>query len=167
MDLRLRAAVAGVEYLRARRPELAEAGGPLSYIEAFTEANRSSPGGMGLIGHNYLSGENGFPKNAGQAYVWLIRAASAGDGPANYLTGMFFETGGPPVNRVDRYAAVEHFKLAAEKGVAEAQYQLGLYYFRGDGGLAKDPVLGAQWMARAAAAGNVQAKAVLAGQAPP
>lgn len=167
MDLRLRAAVAGVEYLPPSHRQAASAAGTPSYVDSFTEANKSSAAGMSLIGHNYLKGDNGFPKDVGQAYVWLTRAATAGDGTANYLTGMFFETGGPPVNRVDRYAAVDHFKVAAALGVPEAQYQLGLYYYRGDAGLSKDPAAGAQWMAKAAAAGNAEAREIVAGRVQP
>ncbi len=167
IDLRLRADVAGVEYLPPQRRAHAAAAGAPSFVESFTEANRSSAAGMSLIGHNYLNGEGGFPKDPAQAYTWLMRAAAAGDGPANYLAGMFFETGGPPVNHVDRYAAVGNFKIAADKGVPEAQYQLGLYFYRGDAGLPKDPVQGARWMTKAADAGNVRAQDVLAGRIQP
>lgn len=167
MDLRLRAVVAGVEYLPPQRRIRSAAAGTPSFVESFTEANKSSPAGMSQIGLNYLNGAGGFTKDVAQAYVWLMRAATAGDGPASYLTGMFFETGGPPVNHVDRYAAVGPFRVAAEKGVPEAQYQLGLYYYRGDAGLPKDPVLGGQWMAKAAAAGNALARDVLAGRTRP
>ncbi len=167
MDLRLRAVVAGVENLPPPTREPIVLTGAPSYVDAFTESNKSSAAGMSLIGQNFLNGTNGFPKDAGQAYGWLMRAATAGDGPANYFTGMFFETGGPPVNHVDRFAAIEHFKLAAEKGVAEAQYQFGLYCYRGEAGLPKDPVAGAHWMSMAAAAGNAQARDVLAGRIVP
>jgi hypothetical protein len=149
MDLRLRAVVAGAEFAPAR-PAAAPGRMP-SYVESFIEANRATGTGMGRIGQNYLHGANGFPMSAADAYPWLMRAATAGDPRSNYETAMIFDTGAAPVGHVDKYAAAPLFKRAAEAGDKDAQYHLGLYYLGGLGGLPKDPALGAQWLAKAAA----------------
>jgi hypothetical protein len=149
MDLRLRAAVAGAE-LAPARPVAAPARVP-AYVESFIEANRGSAAGMGRIGQNYLHGANGFPSSAADAYPWLMRAATAGDPRSNYETALIFDTGAAPVGHVDKYAAAPLFKRAAEAGDPDAQYHLGLYYLDGQGGLPRDPGLGGQWLAKAAA----------------
>jgi TPR repeat protein len=166
MDLRLRAAVAGAELAPpAALAAKSNAAAP-SYVEAFVENNKSSAVGMGRIGQNYLHGANGFPRDAGQAYPWLMRAASAGDPKSNYETGIIFEAGAPPVGHVDKYAAAPLFKRAAEGGDRDAEYHLGLYYLQGEGGLPKDPDLGAQWIARAASQGQLSAIDFLSRRSP-
>jgi TPR repeat protein len=156
MDLRLRAAVAGAELAppqsKKRPPEVAP-----SYVEAVVEANKSSAAGMGRLGQNYLHGLNGFPRDAGEAYGWLMRAATAGDARSNYEAALMFETGSPPVGHVDKYAAALMFKRAAENGDRDAEYYLGLYYNDGEGGMPKNLELGAQWIAEAAKRGQTKA----------
>jgi len=159
MDLRLRAAVAGAELAPppSKKPKAAP-----SYVEAFVEANQSSAAGMGRLGQNYLHGLNGFPRDAGEAYGWLMRAATAGDARSNYEAALMFETGSPPVGHVDKYAAAPMFKQAAENGDRDAEYYLGLYYNKGEGGMPKNPELGAQWIAEAAKRGQPKAMDSLA-----
>jgi hypothetical protein len=161
MDLRLRAAVAGAELAPLSRSTAKSKVTVPSYVEAFVENNRSSAVGMGRIGQNYLHGANGFPRDAGQAYPWLMRAATAGDPKANYEAGLIFESGAPPVGHVDKYAAAPLFKRAAEGGDRDAEYNLGLYYLQGEGGLPKNPDLAEQWIARAASQGQPSAIAFL------
>lgn len=48
---------------------------------------------------NYFTGR-GVPRDYGQAFTWYSRAASAGDGGAQYIVGSFYEHGEPGV--VDR-----------------------------------------------------------------
>jgi uncharacterized caspase-like protein len=156
MDLRLRAAVAGAE-LSPLPPSTKTSVAEPSYIEAFVESNKTSAAGMSRIGQNYLHGANGFPRDDGQAYSWLMRAASAGDPRSNYETGLIFDAGAPPVGHVDKYAAAPMFKRAAEAGDRDAEYQLGLYYLKGEGGLPINADLAAEWMARAASLGQPSA----------
>jgi TPR repeat protein len=125
-----------------------------SYVEAFVENNKNSAAGMGRISQNYLRGANGFPRDAGRAYPWLMRAATAGDPKSNYEAGLIFENGAAPVGHVDKYAAAPLFRRAAEGGDRDAQYYLGLYYLQGEGGLPKNRDLGGQWIARAASQGQ-------------
>jgi TPR repeat protein len=167
MDLRLRAAVAGAELAPllpapAAKPNAAAP----SYVQAFVENNKSSAEGMGRVGQNYLHGANGFPRDADQAYPWLMRAAFAGDLKSNYEVGLIFETGAPPVGHVDKYAAAPLFKRAAEGGDRDAEYYLGLYYLQGEGGLSKNTDLGAQWIARAASQGQPSAITFLSRRRP-
>jgi hypothetical protein len=166
MDLRLRAAVAGAELAPLPAPAARSNAAAPSYVEAFVENNKSSAEGMGRVGQNYLHGANGFPRDAGQAYPWLMRAASAGDPKSNYEVGLIFDTGAPPVGHVDKYAAAPLFKRAAEGGDRDAEYYLGLYYVQGEGGLPKNPDLGAQWIARAASQGQPSAITVLSRRRP-
>ena len=157
MDLRLRAAVAGAELAPLPAPAARSNAAAPSYVEAFVENNKSSADGMGRLGQNYLHGANGFPRDAGQAYGWFMRAASAGDLKSNYEAALIFETGAPPVGHVDKYAAAPMFKRAAEGGDRDAQYYLGVYYLKGEGGLPKNQDLGAGWIALAAAQGQPSA----------
>lgn len=43
-----------------------------------------------------------------------------------------------------------YLSTAAEKGMVEAQYDLGLLYYRGTAEVASDPVMGHYWMAKSA-----------------
>jgi len=167
MDLRLRAAVAGAELAPLPASAAKSSAAAPSYVQGFVENNKSTADGMGRIAQNYLRGANGFPRDAGQAYPWLMRAASAGDPKSNYEAGLIFEAGAPPVGHVDKYAAAPLFKRAAEGGDRDAEYYLGLYYLQGEGGLVKSPDLGTQWIARAASHGQPSAITFLSRPASP
>ena len=82
------------------------------------------------------------------------RAADAGLPTAIYLLAALTEHGkGVPV---DLQAAGQLYQLAAEKGLATAQFRLGLALI--EGSLAgHDPGAGEAWMRRAAVAGNLDA----------
>jgi TPR repeat protein len=177
IDLELRANVAGVEDVTRPSPPPQLAGAPAaapppaphppSYVDAFIEANKRTAAGLGLIGWNYFTGSGGFPKNQGQAYIWIMRAASQGDPRANRILGLSFDQGGPLWPRVDKYGAAGYFRKAAEGGDPDGEYWLGVYYYHGDGGVPADPAQAAQWMAKAAAAGQADAQAVIAGKKTP
>ncbi|MBZ9993114.1 tetratricopeptide repeat protein [Mesorhizobium sp. BH1-1-4] len=81
----------------------------------------------------------------------LRRAADAGLPTAIYLLAALTERGmGVPV---DLESAAELYQLAAEKGLASAQFRLGLSLIEGT--LSRqDPAAGEAWLRRAALAGN-------------
>ncbi|QPC93105.1 tetratricopeptide repeat protein [Mesorhizobium sp. INR15] len=84
----------------------------------------------------------------------LRRAADAGLPTAIYLLAVLTEHGmGVPV---DRESAFELYQLAAEKGLASAQFRLGLSLIEGNLS-GQDPAAGEAWMRRAALAGNPEA----------
>ncbi len=68
-------------------------------------------------------------------------------GTAAYLAGNFD-------------AAQREFHASAKKGDARAQYSLGLLYLRGQG-VIRNPLVGIQWLRRAANAGDGEARMVL------
>ena len=53
--------------------------------------------------------------------------------------------------------AVKWFRLAAEQGVAEAQFNLGVCYYFGEG-VAKNKATAIRWWKKAAAQGNSDAQ---------
>jgi uncharacterized protein len=57
----------------------------------------------------------------------------------------------------DMDQAVKWIRMAAEKGDATAEYELGIYYLRGLG-VDKDPSVAARWFQRSAEQGHVQAQ---------
>jgi hypothetical protein len=94
------------------------------------------------------------PEDRGRIAAEVRRAADAGLPTAIYLLAALTEHGmGVPV---DLQAAAQLYQLAAEKGLASAQFRLGLALT--EGSLARhDPLVGEAWMRRAAVAGNLDA----------
>ena len=94
------------------------------------------------------------PEDRGKIAAEVRRAADAGLPTAIYLLAALTEHGmGVPV---DLQAAMQLYQNAAERGLASAQFRLGLALI--DGSLAgQDPVTGEAWMRRAALAGNLDA----------
>lgn len=138
----------------------------MSYAEAVVEQNKADTKGRSLIGQNFFHGRGGFPKNPGQAYIWLIRAANEGDAEANYLFGLSMHASGPLWPRKDWTGAMQHFRKAADQGDARSQYFYGMYQFtRKYPAMPANPAEGVAWLTKAAAAGEPRAKAVLADRA--
>jgi TPR repeat protein len=54
--------------------------------------------------------------------------------------------------------AANWYSKAAEQQHPGAEYQLGMMYLRGRGGLSKDETVGMQWLERAAEHGHEEAK---------
>ena len=61
---------------------------------------------------------------------------------------------------VDKREAIKWYKLAAEAGYVNAQFNLGVCYLKGDG-IAVDKSEAIIWFTRAAEAGHAQAQNVL------
>ena len=80
-------------------------------------------------------------------------------GSADALAGPW-EDGMAAYNRGDYVPAIRVFPAMAEQGNAKAQSVLGAMYRRGQG-VSRSPVRAFLWFSRAAASGDVQAKAEL------
>jgi len=71
-----------------------------------------------------------------------------------------FEAGVAAHNRKDYATAAREFRSAAEQGVAEAQFNLGIMYSHGEG-VAQDKKQATAWYRKAAAQGDPNAQALL------
>lgn len=100
------------------------------------------------MGYLYLYGGKGVTPDREQARAWYTRAVEKGEGKAHWFLGvMDFEA---PEGQRNVSSAMEHWRKAAEAGVADAQYRLGRL-------LAQNPETvadGMQWLEKAAAPGK-------------
>ena len=88
-----------------------------------------------------------------------IMAATQVWGLSGALAGLW-EDGMVAYNRGDYVPAIRMFRPLAEQGNAKAQGLLGVMYRRGQG-VARNPIHAFIWLNRAAARGDVKAKAEL------
>ena len=79
-----------------------------------------------------------------------------GTGPADSARPgeMFFGKGVTAVNKKDYKFAVQMYQTSASWAYKPAQYNLGVIYFTGEGGVAADHALGIAWLALAAERGD-------------
>lgn len=85
----------------------------------------------------------------------LLPLAEQGQVKAELYVGNLFGDGhGVELNHA---TAVKWFKKAAEQGDPEAEYDVGLFYYFGLGGLPKDVEKAAEWYRKSAAQGNSKA----------
>jgi len=79
-----------------------------------------------------------------------------GIGPADSARPgeMFFGKGVTAVNKKDYKFAVQMYQTSATWAYKPAQYNLGVIYFTGEGGIAADHALGMAWLALAAERGD-------------
>jgi TPR repeat protein len=153
---------------------------PVAAVERFRQAaDLGSRDGMYWLGASYESGR-GVPQDSTLALKWYQAAADLGDEYAlkavagikerivadqriaafeisNQATALWEGKG---VAR-DSAKAVELWRQAAEKGVPQAMWGLGLAYESGDG-VARDVAAAEQWFQRAAAGGVKGAAEALA-----
>lgn len=92
------------------------------------------------------------------AALILTGVAVSGTSPA--MAGV--PEGIAALDRFDYRAAMSEFSDAASMGDAEGQYQLGLLYMLGHGGIQQDYGRAAQWFQRAAGTGHPRAMYMLA-----
>ncbi|MDX8482051.1 tetratricopeptide repeat protein [Mesorhizobium sp. VK24D] len=112
----------------------------------------------GCLGFALSLARRGLPEHSGRIAAEVRRAADAGLPTAIYLLAVITEHGmGVPV---DQEAALQLYQVAAEKGLASAQFRLGLALMEGSLGK-QDPVAGEAWARRAALAGNPEAAHLL------
>ncbi len=98
-----------------------------------------------------MSGAIGVERNLKQAFVWCQKAAKSGFTPAQATFGTLLAR----VKKFDE--SVIWWKLAAEKGDSEAQYNLAMALTKGRG-TAQDLTLAFEWFVKAAEQGVVSAQ---------
>ncbi|KAI8611931.1 hypothetical protein BC830DRAFT_1139049 [Chytriomyces sp. MP71] len=81
------------------------------------------------MGHLYLYGGLGVPRDAALAYPFLEGAARAGIPEAMFLCGVCWEKGDGTPGGVDFRKAFEWWTLAANKGLAIAQHNVASFFF--------------------------------------
>jgi TPR repeat protein len=100
------------------------------------------------------------------AFLLLRNAASKGNAPAALALGQMYdpETYSPetsPLPAPNPEQAVEWYRQAAEAGIAEAQYRLGMLLMSGKTDEPSGPERGVAWLRKAADQGHPQAKDAL------
>jgi TPR repeat protein len=107
-----------------------------------------------LLGKTWLHGAPGIAANGVTARGWF-ESVGAGNAPqAAYYLGVIAKGGYAEAVNLD--AAERHFRFAAERGVADAMYQLGNLYASGEG-VEVDAREAMRWYLRAAALDHPQA----------
>ena len=100
--------------------------------ELLEKAGGGDVNAMARLGYAYDTGAFG-KRDAGKAAEWLGRAASRHSIEAALLAGILHFNGGPGL-APDYAAASNYLKIAADKGIGEAHYYLGIMSERGLGG---------------------------------
>ncbi|KAJ2719574.1 hypothetical protein GGI07_005130 [Coemansia sp. Benny D115] len=103
----------------------------VAFLEKASTENNSGMAALRL-GNVYRKGHRGVPVDLRQAGKWFMRAGDLGVGEGYYMMGNIYsmEVAG---KQPDFTKAFELFEKAAGKNVAEAQYNVGLYYLEGKG----------------------------------
>jgi TPR repeat protein len=96
-----------------------------------------------LLGRTYFVGP---PKDDNEAMKWLGKAADQGNAFAQYLLGRVLESRGEYAKAADAY------RDAAEQGLPQAEFHLGLLLKDGQGGVPQDKVEAYVWLQLAALA---------------
>lgn len=98
-------------------------------------------------------------KDSSEEYMSLARAANEGDVDAMVKVGHMFYKGCPGVKQNYEYA-LKYWQLAANKGDADAQHNIGVMYNNGEG-VAQDYTEALKWHRKAADQGHQKAKELL------
>ena len=107
-----------------------------------------------LLGKTWLYGASGITPDSAKARNWFEKTGADSEPQAAYYLGLIEKSGyGKTVNFE---AAERHFRFAAERGVADAMYQLGNTYVSGEG-VDIDPREAMRWYLRAATLDHPQA----------
>ncbi|KAA6464917.1 sel1 repeat family protein [Acidobacteria bacterium AB60] len=115
-------------------------------------AERNHPDATNWLSHLYGEGA--------ERDALLLRAGELGSLAAQRDLGALYATGdwtGPH----DAVRGAEWYRVAAERGHAEAQYSLGFMYLRGEG-VQADPIKGLEWLRQSAGQGDESAIRLLA-----
>jgi TPR repeat protein len=116
------------------------------------------PEAEAMLGVLSAEGAFGVPKNEAQARYWLERASRQGHAKAMLGLSQLYEEGrGGPEMKTD---ALILLKKAAQAGLPEAQFLLGLQYVLGEA-LPRDVRAGYEWLKRAEAAGHSKAADII------
>ena len=126
--------------------------------EIYKKALAGDADAMYFVGTSLAMGDNGFPKNEKQAFVWIKKAAEQENVDAQAALGLLYYEGTGVEKSHEK--AVELFRQAADKGQADAQALLGLFYQHGLG-VEKDYQKAAELYRKAVEKGNANAQAFL------
>lgn len=118
-----------------------------------------------LLGTLYQSGKQGVTKNKETAMKWFRLAAGQGHKMAKLTLAKFsaanaqavFNKGFRFLQSKDYKQAAQLFSVAAEQGLADAQYNLGELYKKGRG-VKRNKKTAQRWYKAASAQGHVKAK---------
>ena len=94
-----------------------------------------------------------------EALGWYAKAAAEGHADSQCIIATMYAEG-QQVQR-DEIKALEWFRQSAAQGHAAAEYQMGLRYYSGGGGLSKDPKKAFVYYRRAALQGHAKAQFAL------
>lgn len=122
---------------------------PIKAERAFSGKNALQ---IKTIGDYYANGSNGRIKNQDEACIWYEKAAEMGDASAGYSAGMIL------IKRrrnSDVERAVNLFRMSAEQGIKESQYELGRSYYYGDG-LERNYKEALKWFEKAAIQNHIE-----------
>jgi TPR repeat protein len=111
------------------------------------------------IGKLHYRGQ-GVPKNPAEAFRWFRAAADWGHGSSQFIVASMMQENEVP--RESDKIIREYYLKAAEYGITNAQYNLGLAYVDGELGLIKSPSRAFKWFERAALQGHLRAQVVTA-----
>lgn len=106
------------------------------------ELSNTTPNDFYLLGVKYFYGNDEIARDLQQAETYLKLSADAGHLEANLMIGKLF------LGQHKSQEATPYIRHAAEKGLAEAQYQLGLLLTFGDGCNRNEP-MAKQWLLKA------------------
>ena len=113
------------------------------------------------VGMCYAKGRGGAPCDIEKALQLWQAAAKHGNAGAQYELGICHLHGnGVDVNPTE---GMRWVRLAADQGYADAQTDVGLWYFWGENGIARDYAQAVKWWQLAAEQGNVEAQKMLGG----
>lgn len=98
----------------------------------------------------------GVPKNMIDARSWYERAAEQDHVRGHFKLGYYYEQGLGGLTQ-DSAKGIRHTRIAADRGDAGAQVNLGVHYYHGTG-VQQDMVTAAEWFAKGAEAGDRHGK---------
>lgn len=98
------------------------------------------------LGGIYYAGGHGLEADARQAYGWFQKAAAQGSKEAEVFLGLLQYEGRLGQKNVE--AAMQHWRRAAEAGIAEGQYRLGRLLAQAD----ETRQEGVEWLVKASSA---------------
>jgi len=99
-------------------------------------------------------------KDYTKAFKLYKQRADSGDTSAQSALSYLYANGLGVAQ--DRAKSIEYLTLAADGGLSSAQYDLGMFYLRGDSGVSKDLAKAHDYLTKASDGGNIEAKYNLA-----
>ena len=122
-----------------------DAGGEMTWLKR--AANAGHPRAQAQIGHMFLYGIRGAPKDPAVAETWLRKAVAGGDIEGHVTLATLLLMGGTTARDAEAFRLVQH---AAKDGSPSGAHLLGILYCRGRG-VPEDLVSGVAWLTLAAA----------------